>query len=230
MKSSANVWRRRKNKDCRVPLFLLVFVSFFRTKSVSAYANWLKCYIEFDPEEVVMRHHIVPFEESEEKVYVEVQHYGSRHDSAWTAATQLDLFTKERTAMSLLKLRLKVPPSMKQKDVQFVMEATGEGVSFVGPGVMCDGNRAYSRQYDHHVILEVNSTKASPPPSAAATEDEAKIVLLGNVELVAAWAAGYAAVNLTPKMTLRRRSADERTNESTAGVSDYNENAGKGEL
>jgi hypothetical protein len=227
-------------------LVIFVIVSYEETKSssVHAYANWLKCYIELDDEEeVIMHKHIIPFEQSHEKLNIEVQPYVSdSRSSMWMASTHQDyhdLFPSSKQTettttttttttititTSLLKLRLKVPPSMKQKDIQFVVEVKGNGVSFVGPGIMCDGDRAYSKQYDQHVLLQINSTMVS---AAAAVEKE-KVegsseidFLVGDVEIVAGWASGYKAVSLTPKMILRRSKSlkDKTMKESTDGTS-----------
>ncbi|MGK3749943.1 MAG: hypothetical protein ACI8RD_002241 [Bacillariaceae sp.] len=222
---------RRHNSNKYFPiiwqLVIFIFVSFEQTKSSSvyAYANWLKCYIELDDEEeVIMHQHIIPAEKSNEKVYIEVQPYVSDNRGVWMASTQQDyhdLFassskqmetvtTKATTTTSLLKLRLKVPPNMKQKGIQFVVEVKGNGVSFVGPGVMCDGDRAYSRQYDQHVLLQINSTTVSEAAAIGKGEEEKEEdftetdLLVGDVEIVAGWASGYEAVSLTPKMILRR--------------------------
>lgn len=246
---------RRQNKNKYSPtiwqlLVIFVIVSFEQTKSssVHAYANWLKCYIELDDEEeVIMHKHIIPFEQSHEKVYIEVQPYVSNsRSSMWMASTQQnyhDLFPSSKetesvtatTTSSLLKLRLKVPPSMKQKGVQFVVEVKANGVSFVGPGIMCDGDRAYSKQYDQHVLLQINSTMVSA--AAAANENEevegsSEIdFLVGDVEIVAGWASGYKAVSLTPKMILRRSgSLKDTMNESTDSTASFKKDEGGEEL
>ena len=245
---------RRQNKNEYSPtiwqlLVIFVIVSFEQTKSssVHAYANWLKCYIELDDEEeVIMHKHIIPFEQSHEKVYIEVQPYVSNsRSSMWMASTQqnyYDLFPSSKetesvtatTTSSLLKLRLKVPPSMKQKGVQFVVEVKANGVSFVGPGIMCDGDRAYSKQYDQHVLLQINSTMVS---AAAANENEevegsSEIdFLVGDVEIVAGWASGYKAVSLTPKMILRRSgSLKDTMNELTDSTASFKKDEGGEEL
>ena len=246
---------RQQNKNKYSPtiwqlLVIFVIVSFEQTKSssVHAYANWLKCYIELDDEEeVIMHKHIIPFEQSHEKVYIEVQPYVSNSRSRmWMASTQqnyYDLFPSSKetesvtatTTSSLLKLRLKVPPSMKQKGVQFVVEVKANGVSFVGPGIMCDGDRAYSKQYDQHVLLQINSTMVSA--AAAANENEevegsSEIdFLVGDVEIVAGWASGYKAVSLTPKMILRRSgSLKDTMNESTDSTASFKKDEGGEEL
>jgi hypothetical protein len=219
-------------------LVIFVIVSFEQTKSssVHAYANWLKCYIELDDkEEVIMHKHIIPFEQSHEKLYIEIQPYVSDSKSSmWMASTQQDyhdLFpsskqteTTTTTTTSLLKLRLKVPPSMKQKGIQFAVEVKGNGVSFVGPGIMCDGDRAYSKQYDQHVLLQINSTIVSAAAAAIKKEEiegsSKTNFLVGDVEIVAGWASGYEAVSLTPKMILRRsgslKDTMKESNDSTA--------------
>lgn len=150
-----------------------------------------------------MHHSIVSAEQAREKVFIEVQAYRRESDggardgaSLWTSE---DYLLHPRTSdgtldVTTLKVRLKVPPTMAHEDVQFVVEAKGEGVKFIDLGVMCDGSRAFSRRHDEHVILQINSTGGS-----GGSKDD--------VELVAGWASGHEAVKLTPMLTLRRNEA-----------------------
>jgi hypothetical protein len=237
-------------------LFLLV--SILQMKSAHAYANWLKCYIEFDDEEEVIMHHpiVQTKDQSEErKAYIEIQPYASPHGAPWMASTQQEheeLFpssiyntnnattttttTATATTTTLLKLRLRVPPSLKRKDVQFVVEVIGEGVSFVGQGVMCDGRRAFSQQHDKHVLLQMNYSKTKSATSTTNEienpDDEASALLgLGdNIELVAGWAAGYEAVKLTPKMILSRSLGETMNDDNDrAGSSDQRNDVDRGD-
>jgi len=230
--SHTSLPRRNGNGNPNSNLFSLVLfllVSVLRTQSAHAYANWLKCYIEFDDkEEVVMHHPIVHTEDQSEerKAYIEIQPYTSRRKAPWMASMQQeheDLFLSSiynaTTATTLLKLRLRVPPSLPQKGVQFVVEAIGEGVSFVGQGVMCDGTRAFSKQHVKHVLLQINSTRTYTGKNEPENLDE-RSALLSDIELVAGWAAGYGAVKLTPKMILRRSSLGKTTANRSA-TNDY---------
>jgi hypothetical protein len=164
------------------------------------YASWLKCYIELDDQEVVMHQLIVPADKAREEVAIEVQPYrsekrGGHADEAttWVSGPDYQVGTSDVTT---LRVRLRVPPSLQHMDVQFVIEATGgPGAEFIDLGVMCDGQRASSRRQDEYVILQINSTEGEAAVAGSKTD----------VELVAAWATGFEAVTLTPKMTLRRR-------------------------
>lgn len=85
--------------------------------------------------------------------------------------------------------RLKVPPSLSEQDVQFVMDTLGKGAVFKQS--LCEGRRVTSTHYSHAVVLEIDGSADS-------------------VELVAGYAAGHEAVTLTPILTLRRQpSGDE---------------------
>ena len=209
-------------------LILPSIVLFFPVKPVHGYANWLKCYIELDdPEEVIMHRSIIPSDQQpdDERVFIEVQPYASRRDDAWFALTLLDheeIFAPSvynETMSTLLKLRLKVPPKLQKKDFQFVIDVAGEGVSFVGPGAVCDGNRSFSRQHDDHVLLKIESadafreTVAADGPQEHSREPPSRPI--GNIDLVAGWAAGYEAVKLTPKMIVRRRNVETETKAAT---------------
>jgi len=197
----------------------------FRAQSVYGYANWLKCYVELDdPEEAIMNRGILPADEQpqDERVYLEVQPYASRRrDPWWASSTRTnhgDLFPSNATNPILVKLRLRVPPKLKNKDVQFVVEATGEGVSFVGQGVMCDGKRAFSRQHDTPVLMQIHTAvEDGGEADADADSDGSTTAHAGNIELVAGWAAGYEAVKLTPTMILRRNNGNYDSNGTFGG-------------
>lgn len=236
---------------------------------VHGYASWLKCYIELDPEEVVMHHTMVPSHEARHDVVIEVQPYsndrssGSRgndgddesvatadgapvpapvdHDdegvdddsdgsSGWIAANDYRLDNDESSTM--LKVRLRVPPALKFEDVQWVVEIAGSTseesadgdaaaaaaaatARFIDLGVMCDGNRAFSRRHSEHVILQIDNNNIN----SSSGED---------VTLVAGWAAGFEAVTLTPKMTLKQqqrgRRQEERRQEEGSSSSLANDN------
>lgn len=213
----SDMWTARMNvknnpNNIRSSWILLLLVSLLQMQSGHAYADWLKCYIEFDDdEEVIMHQPIVQIEDQSEemKAYIEIQSYASPRRAPWMASTQQeheDLFPLSiynSTATTLLKLRLVVPSSVTQKHAQFVVEAIGEGVTFVGEGVMCGGSRAFSKQHDRHVLLQINSTRAFPTSNEQEKSGEVP-AHKGDIEMVAGWATGYGAVKLTPKMILRR--------------------------
>ena len=240
MTSSRRSIPRRENATKRF-IVSLSMILLFTAQYVHGYVDWLKCYIEFDdPEEVIMHHSIVPSEQQseQEQVYIEVQPYASRRRDPWLASNHQnheDLFPPSiynATMTTLIKLRLKVSLKLQDKDVQFVVEATGEGISFVGPGVMCDGKRAFSRQHDKSVLLEMKTTVAVAEKLADAdkerwSESSSSLRRLGDIELVAGWAAGYEAVKLTPKMIVRRNNLGNEmttTNGSAAAAMNNNNN------
>jgi hypothetical protein len=190
--------------------FLLLFWFIFTTtittslfQPVSGYASWLKCFIELDPDEIVMHHPMVPPEEADDQAFIEVQPYG---EDAWISDEEYTLKegtstgrpskdnvdVESSTKTTILKVRLRVPRSLRKQDVQYVVEAKGEDVAFIDTGVMCDGSRAFAIRQDEHVILQINTTAAS-----AAKE-------MNHIELKAGWAAGYEAVTITRTMTLKR--------------------------
>jgi len=166
-----------------------------------------------------MRQSILPFanQPQESRVYIEVQPYASsRTRDPWKSSSpqnHRELFPPpvyNNVSSTLLKVRLKVPPSLRNKNVQFVVDVdatNGKGAAFVGPGAMCDGNRASSTRHDGDVLLRVNTTGAATTTTANDHEDVAE-PLLGDIELIAGWATGYGAVKLTPKMVLRRGGSD----------------------
>jgi len=183
----------RRNVSNRIKL--LFFLSIFLLVPIlqtHAYADWLKCDVELDDEDEIIMHKSIVFtkDQSEEqrRVKIEIQPYVGK--SPWlTSASLDDLMAKS----NLLKVRLQVPPSLtEQRSFQFVVEATGDNASFVGPGVMCDGRRAFSKQHQNHVLLQI-----SEPTQ--------------RIELFAGWAAGYEAVKLTSKMILKSGSSDGET-------------------
>lgn len=198
--------------------------------TVDAYASWLKCFIELDPDEIVMHHAMVPAHEAREKVSIEVQPYAVResqkrkesseddgrqsqpvsaptgiedemaNDGKWVSGDEYFLAQDDDSSTptsTTLKVRLRVPPSLQHEDVQWVVEAMivptlshdespSLSVNFIDLGVMCDGQRAFSRRHSEHVVLQI--------------DDDG---LDGDISLVAGWASGFEAVTLTPKMILR---------------------------
>ena len=186
--------------------FLLLLLLLVPTVT-HAYANWLDCYVELDDEdEVIMHKPIKKVEDQsteEQKVMIEVQPFVALPGTLWDSATLLNLdglFPSPNPTTNLLKVRLKLPPSLQpqpRKSVQFVAQVSGEGVSFVGQGVMCDGRRVSSKKHDQHVLLQIASNTNN-----------------SNIELVAAWARGYEAVKLTQKLIVKRSIAAPIENES----------------
>ncbi len=187
------------NHDRMKGLLFLALLLLAPILETHAYADWLKCHVELDDEdEVIMHKPIVQFQdqsEEEKMVKLEIQPYVSPKGSPWLASSPQDLENAE--ASTLWKVRLQVPPSLRRKSVQFVVDATGEGASFVGSSVMCDGKRAFSKKYDNYVLLQIQPSES---PS--------------DIGLFAGWAAGYQAVKVTSKIILKRTSSDEMISSS----------------
>eukprot|EP00536_Pseudo-nitzschia_multiseries_P014570 jgi/Psemu1/291524/fgenesh1_pg.726_\ len=224
----------------------MVFLFRAHSHSVLGYANWLKCYIELnDPEEVIMNRHLVRVEDQpeEERVYLEIQPYASQRGDPWWASTSTDHddlfppFVYNSTAPTLAKIRLRVPPKLQHKDVQFVVEATtttaGEGGGVLFP------------LSDRSVLLQIHRAAVAEADGRASGADQNQSTELfssnNNIELVAGWAAGYEAVKLTPTMTILRRNSrgeepattEDNGNNDSNGSNEQDENnniGGDGEL
>lgn len=180
-------------KILRLFLGLLLVV----VQQTHAYADWLKCYVDLeDDEEVIMHKPILKVDDQspeEKEVMIEIQpSVDPPRGASWrnlTVQQHQELFpSSDPTLPTLLKARVRLPPTLQRprKSVQFVLEAKGEGVSFVGPTSMCDGKRVSGQK--GHVVLQIE-------PVSAAQDD---------IELLAAWAGGYEAVKLTQKLIVKR--------------------------
>mmetsp|Transcript_21149 Transcript_21149/g.29897 ORF Transcript_21149/g.29897 Transcript_21149/m.29897 type:complete len:176 (+) Transcript_21149:19-546(+) len=164
-----------------LPLLAIFLFSFIHGSH--GYASWLKCYVELDETEVVMNHYIVPAHKADHEVVIEIQPEGY---TDWVTSHIVYL---EPTIESV-KVRLQVPHALHDETVQYVVEST-EGGLFADSN-MCDGKRAYARDYDDEVVLKFNHDFHET-----------------HLELVAGWAMGHEEVRLTPRLKLERR--EERT-------------------
>ena len=211
--SRRSILVRNCGNSKRLVAFLALLLVLEPFLSTHAYADWLKCYVDLDDEdEIIMHKPIVKVEdqsEEERKVVIEIQPYISPKNSPWMASTVQeygDLFPASNapTPTSLLKARLRLTPNLQQqksKSVQFAMVATGEGVSFVGRGAVCNGSRVSSKKHDEHVLLQIHD-------GLTTTE---------NIELVAAWAGGYEAVKVTQKLIVKRSTSSKRNIRNKSG-------------
>jgi len=166
-------------------LLLLLLSSGMLTTSVQGYASWLQCFIDLDESEVVMNHHIRPASDSDYLVQIEAKLHDGNDDNDWTTSGLA--FPADQ--MSVVALRLKVPSQLQHTTVQYVMETTSAGASFVQAPTKCNGSRSHGNQYDEVVHLQVDGTLATTT----------------QVELVAGWATGHAPVTLTPRLVLTRQ-------------------------
>ena len=170
---------------------------------VHGYASWLPCFIDLDESEVVMNHHIRPATDSDYLVQIEAK---LNDDPDWTTSS----IEYPADQISVVSLRLKVPPELEHVTVQYVIEVVATtntnnnnntttppppppaGASFVQPPTKCHGSRSHGNQYDEVVQLQVNGTTNTATTSTL-------------IELVAGWATGHAPVTLTPKFVLTRQ-------------------------
>ena len=150
---------------------------------VSGFAAWLKCHVDLlDEDEIIMNNMIVPAAQAvHQGVEIEVKRAA---DDDWASSLAYPADTP-----TTITARLKVPPSLSEQDVQFVMDTLGQpGAVFKQS--LCEGRRVTSTHYSHAVVLEIDGSTDS-------------------VELVAGYAAGHEAVTLTPILTLRRQASGD---------------------
>jgi hypothetical protein len=206
------VWRININ----IVIVIFIVISLL-VSTVDGYASWLKCYVDLDHEEIVMHHPMTLPQDAPHEVFLEVQPYGettwiSREeftlpkydDDNNTTTTTIppgesndtqEMTTTRRTITThTLKVRLRVPHALRMEEVQYVVQVKGNGASFLDLGVMCDGGRAFSRSYEEHVVLRINTTL----PTNNNTNDN------DDVELLAGWASEYGPVALTRIMRIKR--------------------------
>mmetsp|Transcript_14202 Transcript_14202/g.19871 ORF Transcript_14202/g.19871 Transcript_14202/m.19871 type:complete len:176 (-) Transcript_14202:218-745(-) len=160
-----------------LPLMAVFLMSIIQESH--GYASWLKCYVELDETEIVMNHHIVPAHKADYTVDLEIKPEGY---SDWLTSHVVYI----QPSIESVKVRLKVPPALQDETVQYVVETT-EGALFAD-SPMCDGKRAYARDYDTEVVLKFN-------PDFHET----------HLEIWAGWAMGHEEVRLTPRLKLERR-------------------------
>mmetsp|Transcript_4072 Transcript_4072/g.5330 ORF Transcript_4072/g.5330 Transcript_4072/m.5330 type:complete len:181 (-) Transcript_4072:257-799(-) len=150
------------------------------------YASWLKCYVELDDTEVIMNHYVVPSNKADHSVEIEIQPEGA---SEWMTSPVVYV----KPGMESVKVRLKVPQALQMETVQYVVETT-EGALFAD-STMCDGKRAYARDYDTEVVLKFNDDFSTNKSHA--------------VEIWAGWAMGHEEVRLTPRLKLEPRKDEQ---------------------
>jgi hypothetical protein len=169
-------------------LLLLWIIALAPITTVQGYASWLKCFVDLDPEEVIMNSQVVPASEARELVRIQVQPEGS---DEWMYDFEYDGAPTTTTTTTTLNARLQVSSALQEQrggaGVQFVME-TSSGAEFVDRGTMCQGRRSSSRNYNEHVTLKISGDQDV-------------------VELIAGWATGHEAVTLTERLVLRRKEA-----------------------
>ena len=181
---------------------------------VDGYASWLRCYVELDESEVVMHQYIIPADETTD-VSIEIQECGTSDNDQWISSEYTPSTTTTLNTPFNIKVRLQFPYHLLRQDVQYVIEIVteedddeqeGEGeednnkavvAEFIDRGVMCEGQRAFSRSSDH-VVLKIYDI--SQP-----------------IELVAGYAPGMEAVRLTPKFTITTNISSSEGSAPTEG-------------
>lgn len=185
MRNTQQVYKHQTQQFWKTKQYFTLLLLLFFPYNVAPFASFLQCYIEFDEEEVIMHHHIIPVHQSRHKVNVQVQPYDDG-STEWK-----NNFTLSSDPITL-KVKLEVPAEIDGLNVEFVVEATN--AEFIGRGVMCGGNRAFSKRHDKYVVLKIIDTSQ-------------------DVTLEAIYAKGYEAVTLTPKLTLSAQSGEIGTEE-----------------
>lgn len=163
------------------------------------FAAWLKCYVDItDTEEIVMNYLILPKDQAKHgEVRIEVKGVDDDH---WVTED----YTFDPTQTTKVMARLKVPSTLAEMDVQYVMDiisndTTNENVQFTRPANICKGKRAHATHYTDSAVLEIPATMDSGgslqiPPS---------------VQLIAVYATGHEAVTQTEILTIRPNVVEE---------------------
>eukprot|EP00549_Striatella_unipunctata_P017079 CAMPEP_0118674034 /NCGR_PEP_ID=MMETSP0800-20121206/664_1 /TAXON_ID=210618 ORGANISM="Striatella unipunctata, Strain CCMP2910" /NCGR_SAMPLE_ID=MMETSP0800 /ASSEMBLY_ACC=CAM_ASM_000638 /LENGTH=199 /DNA_ID=CAMNT_0006569185 /DNA_START=141 /DNA_END=740 /DNA_ORIENTATION=- len=175
--------------------FLLVILVVATVPSSNAFGNFLACYVELDPEEVIMRQQVKAASESSEPGIL-FRVYNANGESVPLEYTRDEGEPKAIVSVpmneSRFTLKLEVPPDKKHlRDLQYVVDAT-EGGRFVPPSaVLCKGARAFVRgmSQGNEVALELLHQNDENLPSS--------------VKVWAGWATGYSEVSLTPTVEFR---------------------------
>lgn len=142
-----------------------------------------------------MNYLILPKDQGQHgEVQIEVKRFDDDH---WV--TEDFLFDPTRTTNVMA--RLKVPPTLAEMDVQFVMDIlpndgeTNDSVIFTRPANVCKGKRAHATHYTESVTLQIPATGEDDVPSP--------------VRLIAVYAKGHEAVTQTDIMILQPDNIEE---------------------
>lgn len=159
-------------------LFNVLFLSLFAFTAM-AFSNLLPCYVEFDEEEVVMHHHIVPVEKADTALRLQIRPQGS---DSWTTA--LDEEEIEVQAGTVYEVRFDLQASQIDIDeFDSTVEVTKGGSFAADATTHCENVRALATG-NRSVKFTVDGSTES-------------------VNIVGAWAMGHAAVSLTFPAKLR---------------------------
>lgn len=188
---------RKLKANRRHSIFILLLIS--PIQNVLGFAAWLKCYVDItDTEEIVMNYLILPKEEAKHgEVQIEVKGVDDDH---WVT----DGYTFDPTQTTNVMARLKVPSTIAEMDVQYVMEivsnnngTNNDKVQFTRPANVCKGKRAHATHYTDSVVLQI----------PAVIEDSSTAP--ASVQLIAVYATGHEAVTQTEIITLQPNIVEE---------------------
>ena len=183
-----------------VPLiaFLLVLQPHTTRPGVTAFAAWLKCYVDLlDADEIIMNQQVIPASQAlHPGVEIEVKR-AQDDDDDWGPS-----LTYPANAKTLVTARLKVPAPLSKLDVQYVMDTIStatngssssndnDDVGAKFQQAVCEGRRGHASHHTTPLVLEIDGTTET-------------------VQLVAGYAAGHEAVTLTPALVLQRQRREE---------------------
>lgn len=168
-----------ENRGLTVRLLLRSFLIFVFTippsRLVTAYPNWMKCYIPLENTERVMGADIIAFDDTRYRLHVEIK---GPEDLTWSHYSNF-----EYTGPTTVKARLKVPEAMQEYNIMFLMEST-KGATLDPP--MCNGVRSFARTWNSEITVKIDGTQ-------------------DRIELWAGWARAFEPVKLTKRIVLRKK-------------------------
>ena len=155
--------------------YLILTIALPQSLLISAYPNWMKCYIELSNTERVMGAEILEFEDTRYKLHVEIK---GPDDLTWSHHSKY-----EYDGPTTVKARLRVPQAMEGTSIMFVMESTPGAT--LDPS-MCNGKRSFGREWDSEITVKIDGIQDS-------------------IELLAGWARGFEPVKLTKRIVLWKK-------------------------
>lgn len=162
-------------------LFYLLFLSLCAVKTTMAFSNLLPCYVEFDEEEVVMHHHIVPFEKADTVNQLRLQVRPQGGDTWTTASDEEEIAVQAGT---VYEVRFDLQASrIEIDDFDSTVEVTKGGSFAADATTHCENLRALATGNRNVKFTVADSSDT--------------------VTIVGAWALGHEAVTLSLPAKLR---------------------------